>query len=276
MITDQKIDRISNKRTEGVIKVSIFFVETHTHLDLIKRNAQEVVKDAAEKKVTKMVTIGIDLESSKIALEFASCFEGVYAAIGFHPHESKFLDEENLKELEKLAIANKNKLVAIGETGLDYYWNHSTLPCQMEAFKKQINMAGKLNLPLIIHDREAHQDILKILAEEAKGLKILLHCFSGDLDMAKVCMERGYYLGIGGVVTFNNAKKLRAIVKEISLENLVLETDSPYLAPHPFRGKPNEPKYIPLIAEKIAEIKGISLEKVAKTTSKTAQEFFGI
>ncbi len=275
-MTNQKISRISNKRTEGVIKVSIFFVETHTHLDLIKRNAEEVVKDAAEKKVTKMVAIGIDLESSKIALEFASRFEGVYAAIGFHPHESKFLDEENLKELEKLAIAKKNEVVAIGETGLDYYWNHSTLPCQMEAFKKQINMAWKLNLPLIIHDREAHRDTLKILADEAKGLKILLHCFSGDLDMAKVCIERGYYLGVGGVVTFNNAKKLRATVKEVSLENLVLETDSPYLAPHPFRGKPNEPKYIPLIAEKIAEVKGISLEKVAKTTSKTAQEFFGI
>jgi TatD DNase family protein len=257
-----------------VIKVSTFFVETHTHLDLIKRSAQEVVKDAAEKKVTKMVTIGIDLESSKIALEFASLFEGVYAAIGFHPHESKFLDEENLKELEKLA--KKDKVVAIGETGLDYYWNHSTLPCQMEVFKKQVNLARKLNLPLIIHNREAHQDTLKILAEEAKGLKILLHCFSGDLNMAKVCLERGYYLGIGGVVTFNNAKKLRAIVKEISLESLVLETDSPYLAPHPFRGKPNEPKHIPLIAEKIAEIKGINLKEVAERTSANSKEIFGI
>ncbi|MFH0936916.1 MAG: TatD family hydrolase [Candidatus Daviesbacteria bacterium] len=257
-----------------MIKVSIFFVETHTHLDLIKRNTEEVVKEAAEKGVTKMVTIGIDLESSKIAIEFASRFEGVYAAIGFHPHEAKFLDEENLKELEKLA--KKDKVVAIGETGLDYYWKHSTLPCQMEAFKKQINLARELNLPLIIHDREAHQDTLKVLNEEAKGLKILLHCFSGDLAMAKVCIGRGYYLGIGGVVTFNNAVKLRAIVKEVSLENLVLETDSPYLAPHPFRGKPNEPKYIPLIAEKIAEIKGISLEKIAKITSKTVQEFYGI
>jgi TatD DNase family protein len=257
-----------------VIKVSLFFIETHTHLDLIKRNAQEVVKDAAEKEVTKMVTIGIDLESSKIALEFASRIEGVYAAVGYHPHEAKFLDEGNLKELEKLA--KKDKVVAIGETGLDYYWKYSTLACQMDAFKKQINLAGKLNLPLIIHDREAHKDALKILAEEAKGLKILLHCFSGDLDMAKVCIERGYYLGIGGVITFHNAQKLRTIVEEVSLENLVLETDSPYLAPHPFRGKPNEPKYIPLIAEKIAKIKGISLEKVAKITSKNAQEFFGI
>ena len=123
-------------------------METHTHLDLIKKNAEEVVKEAAEKGVTKMVTIGIDLESSKIALEFASRFEEVYAVIGFHPHESKFLDAENLKELEKLA--KKDKVVAIGETGLDYYWNHSTLPCQMKAFKKQVNLARKLNLPLII------------------------------------------------------------------------------------------------------------------------------
>ncbi|MBE3113371.1 MAG: TatD family hydrolase [Actinobacteria bacterium] len=274
LINNQKIGKISNKRAEGVIKVSIFFVETHTHLDLIKRSTEEVVKEATEKGVTKMVTIGIDLESSKIALEFASRFAGVYAAVGFHPHEAKFLDEENLKELEKLA--KKDRVVAVGETGLDYYWKHSTLSCQMEAFKKQINLARKLNLPLIVHDREAHQDALKVLAEEAKGLKILLHCFSGDLDMAKVCIERGYYLGIGGVVTFNNAVKLRAIVKEVSLENMVLETDSPYLAPHPFRGKPNEPKYIPLIAEKIAEIKGISLEKVAKITSNAAQEFYGI
>lgn len=257
-----------------MIRVSIFFIETHTHLDLIKRNAQEVIQEAAENKVTKMVTIGIDLESSKVALEFTSRFEGVYAAVGFHPHEAKFLDAENFEELEKLA--KKDKVVAIGETGLDYYWKHSPLPCQFNSFKKQINLARKLNLPLVIHDREAHQDILKLLAEETKGIKILLHCFSGDLNMAKICRERGYYLGIGGVVTFSNAVKLRDIVKEVPLENLVLETDSPYLTPHPFRGKPNEPKYIPLIAEKIAEIKGVSLERVAEITSLNAQEFFEI
>lgn len=221
-----------------------------------------------------MVTIGIDLESSKIALEFASRFEGVYAAVGFHPHEAKFLDEKKLEELEELA--KKDRVVAIGETGLDYYWKHSTLDCQLKAFKKQINLARKLNLPLVIHDREAHQDTLKILAEEAKGLKILLHCFSGDIKMAQLCMERGYYLGIGGVITFNNAKKLRAVVEQVPIENLVLETDSPYLAPHPFRGKPNEPKYISLIAEKVAEIKGISIEKVAKITSINSKEIFGI
>ncbi|HZK40381.1 MAG TPA: TatD family hydrolase [Atribacterota bacterium] len=257
-----------------MIKVSIFFVETHTHLDLIKRNAEEVVREAAEKKVTKMVTVGIDLESSKIALEFASRFEEVYAAVGYHPNEAKLISEQGWKELE--GLTHNSKVVAIGETGLDYYRRRSTIRQQMEAFKKHLNLARKLDLPLIIHDREAHRDTLKILAEEAKDLKILLHCFSGDLDMAKVCIERGYYLGIGGVVTFKNAKTLQMITKEIPLEKILLETDSPFLAPHPFRGKPNEPKYIPLIAEKIAEIKGISLEEVAKRTSANSKEIFGI
>ena len=257
-----------------MVEVSTFFVETHTHLDLIKRDTKEVVKEAKEKGVTKMVTIGIDLSSSKIALEFASRFVGVYAAIGFHPHESKFLDEEKLGDLEE--IAKNSKVVAIGETGLDYYWRHSSLTCQVEAFKKQINLAKKVDLPFIVHDRDAHQDTLKILAEEAKGLKVLLHCFSGDLNMARICIKRGYYLGIGGVVTFHNAKKLKVVVEGIPIENLVLETDSPYLAPQPFRGKPNEPKYIPLIAEKIAEIKGISLKETAEITTRNAQEFFRI
>lgn len=257
-----------------MIKVSIFFVETHTHLDLIKRNAQEVVKDAAEKKVTKMVTIGIDLESSKIALEFASRFEGVYAAIGFHPNESKLIDVLGWEELEKLA--HNKKVVAIGETGLDYYRRRSTIRQQMEAFKKHLSLARKLDLPVIVHDREAHRDIMKILKEGAQGLKVLVHCFSGDMDMAQKCIEEGYCIGIGGVVTFKNTKTLQQIAKEIPLKKILLETDSPFLAPHPFRGKPNEPKYIPLIAEKIAEIKGISLEEVAEVTSCNAQEFFGI
>jgi len=249
-------------------------VETHTHLDLIKRNTEEVVREAVEKKVTKMVTIGIDLESSEIALEFASRFEGVYAAVGYHPNEAKSISEQGWKELE--GLTHNSKVVAIGETGLDYYRRRSTIRQQVEAFKKHLDLARNLNLSVIIHDREAHRDTLKILTEEAKGLKILLHCFSGDLDMAKACIERGYYLGIGGVVTFKNAKTLQMITKEIPLEKILLETDSPFLAPHPFRGKPNEPKYIPLIAEKIAEIKGISLEEVAERTSANSKEIFGI
>lgn len=274
MLNDQKIDKISSKRIKGVIKVSIFFVEAHTHLDLIKRTTEEVVKAAAGKGVTKMVTVGIDLESSQIALEFASRFEGVYAAIGYHPNESNLINEEGWKELERLAY--HKKVVAIGETGLDYYRRRSTIRQQMAAFKKHLNLARKFDLPIIVHDRDAHKDISNILKDEAIGLKVVVHCFSGDMDMAKECINEGYYIGIGGVVTFKNAESLQSITKDYPLDKILLETDSPFLAPHPFRGKPNEPKYIPLIAEKIAEIKGISVEEVAKITSKTAQEFFGI
>ena len=146
----------------------------------------------------------------------------------------------------------------------------------MEAFKKHLNLARKLDLPLIVHDREAHLDIMKILKEGAQGLKVVIHCFSGDMDMAQKCLEEGYYIGIGGVVTFKNAKILQLIAKEVPLKRILLETDSPFLAPHPFRGKPNEPKYIPLIAEKIAEIKGVSLKEVAERTSANSKEIFGI
>ena len=264
------------KKSRGGIGISIFLVETHTHLDLIKRSTEEVVEEAAQKGVTKMVTIGIDLESSKTALKFASRWEGVYAAVGFHPHEAKFLEEKNWEELQKLAREGGDRIVAIGETGLDYYRKHSPISCQVEAFKKQIGLAKKLNLPLIIHSREAHQDTLKILAEEARGLKVIIHCFSGDKELAEECLKRGYYLGIGGVVTFDNAKNIRTVVEQIPLDHIVLETDSPYLAPHPFRGKPNEPRYLPLIAEKIAELKKISLEEVAKITSTNCKKILGI
>jgi len=249
-------------------------VETHTHLDLIKRNAEEVIKEAAKNKVTKMITIGIDLPSSQIAVEFASRFREVYAAIGYHPNESNLMDEQGWKELEKLAC--HDKVVGIGETGLDYFRRRSTIRQQVIAFKKHLNLARKLNLPVIVHDREAHKDILKILKELAIGLKVVVHCFSGDMDMARKCIEEGYYLGIGGVVTFKNAKTLQSIVKECPLDKILLETDSPFLAPHPFRGKPNEPKYIPLIAEKISELKNVGLEEIAKITSANVKIVFGI
>ena len=257
-----------------MVEVSAFFVETHTHLDLIKRNAEEVVKEAVKNGVTKMITIGTDLLSSKMALEFASHFKEVYAAIGYHPNESNLINEEDWEKLEKLA--HHDKVVGIGETGLDFYRRRSTIRQQMMAFKKHLDLGRKLNLPIIVHDREAHKDILKILKDEAVGLKVVVHCFSGDADMTRECMNAGYYIGVGGVVTFKNAKSLQFITKEYPLDKILLETDSPFLAPHPFRGKPNEPKYIPLIAKKISELKGISIEKVANVTSENCRTIFGI
>ncbi|GAB4114589.1 MAG: TatD family hydrolase [Candidatus Caldatribacteriota bacterium] len=257
-----------------MVLINWYFIETHTHLDLIKKDSEEVIREAAAEKVIKMVNIGIDLFSSQASIDLASRYDGVYSAIGFHPHEAKFLTLENLKGLKELA--KQPKVVAIGEIGLDYYWQHSSIESQRKAFIQQIYLAQEYRLPIIIHDREAHLEVLDILDKDAKGLKVLLHCFSGDLDFARLCIERGYLLGIGGVVTFPKARKLVEVAQHAPLENIVLETDSPYLTPHPFRGKPNEPKYIPLIAEKIAQLKKVDLEVVARATSINAHNFFGL
>ena len=257
-----------------MIEVSNVFIETHTHLDLIKKETTQVVKEAEKNGVKKMITIGTDLPSSEIAIDYASRFEGVFAAVGYHPNESNLVNDEEWKVLEKLG--EHRKVVAVGETGLDYYRRRSTIRQQMTIFKKHIALARELNLPVIVHDRDAHKDILQLLKEEAFGLKVVIHCFSGDREMAVECEKRGYYIGIGGVVTFKNAKALQAVTKKYPLEKILLETDSPFLAPHPYRGKSNEPKFIPFIAEKIAELKDISLKQVAKVTTANCKDLFGI
>ena len=214
------------------------------------------------------------MESSKNNIYLASEFKNIYTAIGFHPHESKNIKEGDYAILEKLLLDSKN--VAVGEIGLDYYYNHSTKEVQQKAFREQIDLAKKYDLPIIIHDREAHEDTMRILKEKARGMKVVLHCFSGDVDMAQWCLKQGYYFGIGGVVTFKNAQKLMKIVRDIPLNNLLLETDSPFLTPAPYRGRINEPKYIPLIAKKIAELKNKKISEIAKETTFNAENFFGI
>lgn len=258
----------------GEIKISIKFIETHAHLDMIEKKTEKVIKDALENGVIKIVTIGVDLKSSKNNIYYASKFNNVYTAIGFHPHESKNIKEGDYDILEKLLLNSKN--VAVGEIGLDYYYNHSKKEEQQKAFREQIDLAKRYDLPIIIHNREAHEDTMRILKEKGKGMKVVLHCFSGDIDMAQWCLKQGYYFGIGGVVTFKNAQKLIKIVKDIPLNNLLLETDSPFLTPSPYRGKINEPKYIPLIAQKIAELKNKKISEIAKKTTFNAEKFFGI
>ncbi len=241
---------------------------------MMKRRTGDVINDAIEVGVKKIISIGIDIESCQKNISYAERFDNVYISAGFHPHESKFLKKEELDLLEKIISHPKN--VAVGEIGLDYYHNHSTPEEQKRAFQIQIELAHKYNLPIIIHDRDAHKDVVKILNEKAKGRKVVFHCFSGDVRMAKYCVEQGFYFGIGGVVTFKNAIELVRVVKETPLGRLLLETDAPFLTPHPFRGKPNEPKYIPLIAERIAHIKGITVEDVARITTENARQFFQI
>ncbi len=241
---------------------------------MMRREVKEVIEEAGRKGVTKIITIGVDIESGRENISYAERFNNVYTALGFHPHESKKLKEEELSILEKMIAHPKN--IAIGEIGLDYYYKHSSPEVQEIAFSKQIELAHKCNLPIIVHDREAHEETMKILAEKAQGRKVVLHCFSGDWHLAKYCVNKGFYLGIGGVVTFKNARKLVQVLQEVSLDRILLETDAPFLTPHPFRGKPNEPKYIPLIAEKIAQIKGETVEKIAQITTENARLIFNI
>ena len=221
-----------------------------------------------------IITIGVDIESCKKNISIAERFDNIYTAIGFHPHDSKKMKEEEILLLEEMLTHPKN--VAIGEIGLDFHYNHSTPQVQKEAFRRQIDLANKYDLPIIIHDRDAHYDTIKILAEKARGRKVVLHCFSGDINMAKWCVEEGFYLGIGGVVTFKNAHTLSRVVQRIPLKNILLETDAPFLTPHPYRGRPNEPKYIPIIAEKIAQLKGKSVKEIAQITTKNAHQVFGL
>lgn len=252
--------------------MAIHFIETHSHLDIARREVGEIVEDAFKKGVIKIITIGTDLESSRKNLFYAGEFKNVYTAVGFHPHESKKMTNEEFCKLEK--ILSRNKVVAVGEIGLDYFYQYSSKEVQEKVFKEQINLAKKYSLPIIIHDRDAHEDTMRILGERAEGMKVILHCFSGDLDMAKWCIQKGFYFGIGGVVTFKNSQKLNKIVQEIPLERILLETDSPFLTPCPFRGKPNEPQYIPLIAGKIAELKKKEILEIAEVTTDNAYQVF--
>lgn len=241
---------------------------------MIKKEAKKVIEEAGQKGVTKIITIGVDIESGQKNLSYAQQFKNVYTALGFHPHESKKLQDKELFLLEEMITHPKN--IAVGEIGLDYYYKHSSPEVQKIAFDKQIELAHKYDLPIIIHDRDAHKETIKFLAEKAQGRKVVLHCFSGDWQMAKWCISRGFYLGIGGVITFRNAQKLLRVVEETPLDRILLETDAPFLTPHPFRGKPNEPKYIPLIAEKIAQIKRESVEKIARITTENVRAVFNI
>jgi TatD DNase family protein len=241
---------------------------------MMKRELKEVVEDARQKGVDKIITIGVDIESCKKNISIAERFDNIYTAIGFHPHDSKKMKEEEILLLEEMVAHPKN--VAIGEIGLDFYYNHSNPDIQKEAFRRQIDLANKYNLPIIIHDRDAHKDTIKVLAEKALGRRVVLHCFSGDINMAKWCVEEGYYLGIGGIVTFKNAHTLSKVVQEIPLKSILLETDAPFLTPHPYRGKSNEPKYIPIIAEKIAQLKGKTVSEIAQITTENAHQVFGL
>jgi len=251
-------------------------VDTHIHLDLYKdTDISELIEEAQKNGVELLVDVGIDIPSSYLAVDFAEKYTNVYAVVGVHPHEAKSVDKKVLKELKMLAC--KPKVVAIGEIGLDYYRNLSSRDVQKKAFLRQLNLAKGLDLPVVVHDRDAHEDVVKILKEASVSPgRALIHCFSGDTDFLNEIINMGYYISIGGPVTFKNAKKTVEVIRAVPLERLFLETDGPYLAPHPHRGKINRPAWLPLIAQKIADIKGISLAEIEKVTIENVFRFFGI
>ncbi len=226
---------------------------------------------AQQAGVQRALVVGYDLPSSERAVNLAENKPALFACVGVHPHDAHSATNETLAQIESLA--KHPKVMAIGEIGLDFYRDLSPRSAQYEAFRAQMQLAQTLNLPVVIHCREAYDEVLSILSEFPK-VKGVLHCFSGTAEHAERGLALGYYLGIGGVVTFKSAESLRQIVRTMPQDRLLLETDAPYLAPHPYRGKRNEPAYIPLIARQVAELWGISLDALSKLTESNAEALF--
>lgn len=252
-------------------------IDTHCHLDMSAYQADydALLLRAKDAGVTRIITVGIDLESSRRAIGLAEKCETIYATVGVHPHNVAELGEADYAELEDLCC--HPKVVAYGEVGLDYVKNYAPVSLQKEHFGRQVELARKLRLPLVVHDREAHDDIMDML-ESAGPFPAggVMHCFSGDVTFARRVLALGFDISIPGVVTFAKAEMLQEAVREIPLNSLVLETDGPFLAPVPFRGKRNEPRLLLFTAQKVAELKGITLEEVARQTTMNAVRLFGL
>ncbi len=250
--------------------------DTHCHLEMedYDNDRDDVIRRAEEAGVRYIINAGSDRRSNLKSLELSKRYHSLHPSIGIHPHDAKTLNDTLYSELEELA---KNpKVVAIGEIGLDYHYMNSPKDIQIEAFRRQIKLARLHNLPIIIHSRKAKEDTLRILRNEAVGLMGVLHCFSGDIEMAKEAIKMGFYISIAGPVTFKNANRLREIADLIPDEYLLIETDAPYLSPVPMRGKRNEPSFLRFTAEAVAEIRGVTLSDIARITTLNAKRLFKI
>lgn len=248
--------------------------DTHSHYDddQFDNDRFSLLSSLGEKGVNKVVSCGCDISSSKLNQMLAQKFDSYYFAAGFHPENLEGFEKKDLDEIAD--IAKDQKCVAIGEIGLDYHWMSSTKEKQIEFFKNQILLANDLDMPVIVHDREAHGDTLDALRElKPKGV---LHCFSGSKEMAKEIIKLGMYIGLNGVVTFKNARKSLEVVKEIPLDRLVLETDCPYLAPEPHRGKRNDSTYIPFIAQRIGEVLNMDAQQILDITNQNAHKLYNL
>ncbi len=254
------------------------YFDTHAHYDdeRFKGDQQELFGAMRQAGVDAIVNCASDLKSCQSTLKLAKEYEFVFAAVGVHPHEVGSLDEDAVQRLYQYACQTE-KVVAIGEIGLDYHYDFSPRDVQRDWFVEQIELAKEVELPIIVHSREAAQDTFNVIeGSDAADVGGVIHSYSGDLPMARAYVDMGFYLGIGGMLTFPNVKKLLRVVEEIDLSHLLLETDAPYLAPVPRRGERNDSRNLRYVAEKIAEIKGISAEEVARVTSENACRLFQV
>lgn len=250
------------------------YFDTHAHYDSGKFNADraDVLRAVHESGVALIVDPGDCAATSERAVAIAQEYDFVYAAVGWHPEEAAGWTDDSLDQIR--ALAAQPKVCAIGEIGLDYYWDNEPREVQKKWFIRQLELARELDLPVLIHSREAAADTMEIMKEHAKGLSGVIHCYSYSKEMAQEYIKMGFYIGVGGVVTFKNAKKLKEVVENIPLTSIVLETDCPYMAPEPNRGKRNNSAYIRYVAEKIAELKGITYEEVVEQTEKNARDMY--
>jgi TatD DNase family protein len=258
----------------------IMLVDSHAHLDMPHFDADRdaVIARAREVGVAAILTLGVDGNSSQRAVALAQQYEDVFAAVGIHPHEAKHATPEVYKALMRLAREPEaNRIIAWGEIGLDYHYDHSPRDVQQREFRRQIRIARELDLPVCIHSREAHDDVLMILDEEqAIEVGVVMHCFSGDEQVVQRCLDLGFYISFAGPITFTNARKLTAIAPLVPDDRLLIETDAPYLSPHPWRGREhrNEPARVAVIAARLAELKGTDLEAVGQAATQNFTRLF--
>jgi TatD DNase family protein len=251
--------------------------DSHTHLNAEQFNEDqdEVIQRALDAGVTRIVNVGFNRETIPSSIALAERYDFIYSTVGWHPVDAIDMRPGDLEWIEELC--KHEKVVAIGEIGLDYYWDKSPKDVQQRVFREQIRLARKLGMPIVIHNRDAHQDILHILKEEkAEEVGGIMHCFSGSWETAKQCLDMNFHISFGGPVTFKNARQPKEVLAQVPLDRLLIETDAPYLTPHPFRGKRNETGYVRLVAETAAEIRGLTLEEIAVITTNNAIRLLGL
>jgi TatD DNase family protein len=253
-------------------------IDTHAHLDSPKfdNDRDDVISRARQAGIDTIVNIGFNRETIPTTMALAEKYDFIYAVVGWHPTDAIDMKlEADLAWIEQLC--GHPKVVAIGEIGLDYYWDTSPKEIQQTVFREQIRLARRLNKPIVIHNRDAHEDIVRLLKEEkASEVGGIMHCFSGSWETAKQCLDLNFHISFGGPITFKNARVPKQVLEHVPLDRILFETDAPYLTPHPYRGQRNESAYVRLVAETAAEIKGLTLEEISKISSDNARSCLGI